>query len=71
MISPTLTSAPIPDALEVLGFESFQTKNKTNPTNGIQNPKSPQPKPPLSEVCKFLPVATPQLGQTIAFSSNQ
>ena len=69
-IHTTATNAPIPADFAVFGFESFQTKNKINPTIGMQHPSNPHPNPPLSttsDSTRFC--CTPQCGQTTALSS--
>mgnify|MGYP007132860308 CR=1 FL=1 len=48
MVRITDTSAPMPAAFAVLGFSSLHTRNKTRPTTGMQHPKRPHKKPPLS-----------------------
>lgn len=59
-IAATATKAPMPAAFAHFGFVSFQTKNKIKPTMGMQQPKIPQPRSPVSCTSESVDVGTPQ-----------
>jgi len=62
--------APLPDAKELFGFESFQTRYKTNPTIGKKKPNTAYPKLPvsISDDDRVFFTEAPQLRHTTAFS---